>query len=131
MKTTITVGDSRFKIVKKLENTYIVEKDNERYVYHKKKKCIVIPNYDVKSKVIPATVKTIKGRKQGDNYSLTRHLKLSERVLKVMDKRADTKRMEFAIEIGIYITTLSTFLKNKKVNESTLDVIEAWLKKHE
>lgn len=131
MKTTITVGDSRFKIVKKLENTYIVEKDNERYVYHKKKKCIVIPNYDVKSKVIPATVKTIKGRKQGDNYSLTRHLKLSERVLKVMDKRADTKRMEFAIEIGISITTLSTFLKNKKVNESTLDVIEAWLKKHE
>lgn len=131
MKTTITVGDSRFKIVKKLENTYIVEKDNERYVYHKKKKCIVIPNYDVKSKVIPATVKTIKGRKQGDNYSLTRHLKLSERVLKVMDKRSDTKRMEFAVEIGVSITTLSTFLKNKKVNESTLDVIEAWLKKHE
>ena len=125
MKTTITVGDSRFKIVKKLENTYIVERDNERYVYSKKKKCIVIQNYDVKAKVIPATVKTIKGRKQGDNYSLTRHLKLSERVLKVMDKRSDTKRM------GISITTLSTFLKNKKVNESTLDVIEAWLKKHE
>ena len=128
---TITVGSDLFKIVKKLENTYIVERDNERYVYHKKKKCIVIPNYDVRAKVIPATVKTIKGRKQGDNYSLTRHLKLSERVLKVMDKRADTKRMEFAIEIGISITTLSTFLKNKKVNESTLDVIEAWLKKHE
>nr|DAV68546.1 MAG TPA: PURINE NUCLEOTIDE SYNTHESIS REPRESSOR/DNA COMPLEX REGULATION, DNA-BINDING, REPRESSOR, PURINE [Caudoviricetes sp.] len=128
---TITVGACLFKIVKKLENTYIVEKDNERYVYHKKKKCIVIPNYDVRAKVIPATVKTIKGRKQGDNYSLTRHLKLSERVLKVMDKRSDTKRMEFAVEIGVSITTLSTFLKNKKVNESTLDVIEAWLKKYE
>lgn len=48
-----------------------------------------------------------------------------------MDKRKDTKRMEFAVEIGVSITTLSTFLKNKKVNESTLDVIEAWLKKHE
>lgn len=128
---TIIVGAYIFKIIKKLENTYIVEKDNERYVYSKKKKCIVIPNYDVKAKVIPATVKTIKGRKQGDNYSLTRHLKLSERVLKVMDKRSDTNRMEFAVEIGISITTLSTFLKNKKVNESTLDVIEAWLKKHE
>ena len=127
----VQVGNESYNIVKKLENTYIVEKDNERYVYHKKKKCIVIPNYDMRAKVIPATVKTIKGRKQGDNYSLTRHLKLSERVLKVMDNRADTKRMEFAGEIGISITTLSTFLKNKKVNESTLDVIEAWIKKHE
>lgn len=129
MKTTITVGDSRFKIVKKLENTYIVEKDNERYVYHKKKKCIVIPNYDVKSKVIPATVKTIKGRKQGDNYSLTRHLKLSERV--VMDMPISIANSILFVSARLSITTLSTFLKNKKVNESTLDVIEAWLKKHE
>lgn len=44
----IKIGNDSYVIIKELENTKIVEKDNKRYVYHKKKKIIITPNYDAK-----------------------------------------------------------------------------------
>ena len=128
---TIAVGSQSFKIIKELENTIIVEKDNDRYVYHKKKKIIITPNYDEKPIVKAPEIKVSKGRAKNDSYSLERHQELSERVQKVMDKRAGYYRFEIAREIGFSPTTLTTFLKNKKVNGSSLDVVESWLKKNE
>jgi len=48
-----------------------------------------------------------------------------------MDKRSGCYRFEIAREIGFSPTTLTTFLNIKKVNGSSLDVIESWLKKNE
>nr|DAS24269.1 MAG TPA: repressor regulating protein [Caudoviricetes sp.] len=127
---TITVGFQSFKIIKELENTIIVEKDGKRYVYHKKKKIIVTPNYDAKPIIKVAEIKARTGRANNDSYSLIRHQKLSERVQKIMDKRK-CYRFEIAGEIGFSTATLATFLKNKKVNGSSLDVVESWLEKNE
>lgn len=127
---TLTVGFQTFKIIKELENTIIVEKDGKRYVYHKKKKIIVTPSYDVKSIIKVAKIKARTGRANNDSYSLIRHQKLSERVQKIMDKRK-CYRFEIAGEIGFSTATLATFLKNKKVNGSSLDVVESWLEKNE
>lgn len=44
----IKIGNDSYVIIKELENTKIVEKDNKRYVYSKKKKIIITPNYDAK-----------------------------------------------------------------------------------
>ena len=131
MKTkTLTVGFQTFKIIKELENTTIVSKDGKRYVYHKKKKIIVTPNYDAKPIIKVAEIKARTGRANNDSYSLIRHQNLSERVQKIMDKRK-CYRFEIAGEIGFSTATLATFLKNKKVNGSSLDVVESWLKKNE
>ena len=127
---TITVGSQSFKNIKELENTIIVEKDGKRYVYHKKKKIIVTPNYDAKPIVKVAEIKAKTGRANNDSYSLIRHQNLSERVQKIMDKRK-CYRFEIAGEIGFSTATLATFLKNKKVNGSSLDVVESWLEKNE
>lgn len=127
---TITVVFQSFKIIKELENTIIVEKDKNRYLYHKKKKIIVTPNYDAKSIVKAPKIKARVGRANNDNYSLVRHENLSKRVRKIMDKRK-CYRFEIATEIGFSTVTLATFLKNKKVNGSSLDVVESWLKKNE
>ena len=127
---TITVGSQSFKNIKELENTIIVEKDGKRYVYHKKKKIIVTPNYDAKPIVKVAEIKAKTGRANNDSYSLIRHQNLSERVQKIMDKRK-CYRFEIAGEIGFTTATLATFLKNKKVNGSSLDVVESWLEKNE
>lgn len=127
---TITVGFQSFKIIKELENTIIVSKGGKRYVYHKKKKIIVTPNYDAKSIVKAPKIKARVGRANNDNYSLVRHENLSKRVRKIMDKRK-CYRFEIATEIGFSTVTLATFLKNKKVNGSSLDVVESWLEKNE
>lgn len=127
---TITVGSQSFKIIKELENTIIVSKGGKRYVYHKKKKIIVTPNYDAKPIVKVAEIKARTGRANNDSYSLIRHQNLSERVQKIMDKRK-CYRFEIAGEIGFSTATLATFLKNKKVNGSSLDVVESWLEKNE
>lgn len=127
---TLTVGFQTFKIIKELENTIIVEKDGKRYVYHKKKKIIATPNYDAKPIIKVAEIKARTGRANNDSYSLIRHQNLSERVQKIMDKRK-CYRFEIAGEIGFSTATLATFLKNKKVNGSSLDVVESWLKKNE
>lgn len=127
---TLTVGFQTFKIIKELENTIIVSKGGKRYVYHKKKKIIVTPNYDAKPIVKAPEIKARTGRANNDSYSLIRHQKLSERVQKIMDKRK-CYRFEIAGEIGFSTATLATFLKNKKVNGSSLDVVESWLKKNE
>lgn len=127
---TITVGFQSFKIIKELENTIIVSKGGKRYVYHKKKKIIVTPNYDAKPIVKVAEIKAKTGRANNDSYSLIRHQNLSERVQKIMDKRK-CYRFEIAGEIGFSTATLATFLKNKKVNGSSLDVVESWLEKNE
>lgn len=127
---TITVGFQSFKIIKELENTIIVEKDGKRYVYHNKKKIIVTPNYDAKPIIKVAEIKARTGRANNDSYSLIRHQNLSERVQKIMDKRK-CYRFEIAGEIGFSTATLATFLKNKKVNGSSLDVVESWLEKNE
>ena len=127
---TITVGFQSFKIIKELENTIIVSKGEKRYVYHKKKKIIVTPNYDAKPIIKVAEIKARTGRANNDSYSLIRHQNLSERVQKIMDKRK-CYRFEIAGEIGFSTTTLATFLKNKKVNGSSLDVVESWLEKNE
>lgn len=127
---TITVGFQSFKIIKELENTIIVSKGGKRYVYHKKKKIIVTPNYDAKPIIKVAEIKARTGRANNDSYSLLRHKNLSERVQKIMDKRK-CYRFEIAGEIGFSTATLATFLKNKKVNGSSLDVVESWLEKNE
>lgn len=127
---TLTVGFQTFKIIKELENTTIVSKDGKRYVYHKNKKIIVTPNYDAKPIVKAPEIKARTGRANNDSYSLIRHQKLSERVQKIMDKRK-CYRFEIAGEIGFSTATLATFLKNKKVNGSSLDVVESWLEKNE
>lgn len=127
---TITVGFQSFKIIKELETTIIVSKGGKRYVYHKKKKIIVTPNYDAKPIIKVAEIKARTGRANNDSYSLIRHQKLSERVQKIMDKRK-CYRFEIAGEIGFSTATLATFLKNKKVNGSSLDVVESWLEKNE
>lgn len=127
---TITVGFQSFKIIKELENTIIVSKGGKRYVYHKKKKIIVTPNYDAKPIVKVAEIKARTGRANNDSYSLIRHQNLSDRVQKIMDKRK-CYRFEIAGEIGFSTATLATFLKNKKVNGSSLDVVESWLEKNE
>lgn len=127
---TITVGFQSFKIIKELENTIIVSKGGKRYVYHKKKKIIVTPNYDAKPIIKVAKIKARTGRANNDSYSLIRHKNLFERVQKIMDKRK-CYRFEIAGEIGFSTATLATFLKNKKVNGSSLDVVESWLEKNE
>ena len=127
---TITVGFQSFKIIKELENTIIVSKGGKRYVYHKKKKIIVTPNYDAKPIIKVAEIKARTGRANNDSYSLVRHQNLSERVQKIMDKRK-CYRFEIAGEIGFSTATLATFLKNKKVNGSSLDVVESWIEKNE
>ena len=128
---TLKIGDDSYLVIKELENTKIVEKDNKRYVYHKKKKIIITPNYDEKPIVKAPNIKASRGREKNDSYSLERHQELSERVRKVMDKRVGCYRFEIAREIGFSTLTLTTFLKNKKVNGSSLDVVESWLKKNE
>lgn len=126
----IKIKNETYKKIKELENTIIVSKDGKRYVYHKKKKIIVTPNYDAKSIVKAPKIKARVGRANNDNYSLVRHEKLSKRVRKIMDKRK-CYRFEIATEIGFSTATLATFLKNKKVNGSSLDVVESWLEKNE
>lgn len=126
----IKIKNETYKKIKELENTIIVSKDGKRYVYHKKKKIIVTPNYDAKSIVKAPKIKAKVGRANNDSYSLTRHKNLSERVQKIMDKRK-CYRFEIAGEIGFSTATLATFLKNKKVNGSSLDVVESWLEKNE
>lgn len=128
---TIAVSFQSFKIIKELENTIIVEKDDERYLYHKKKKIIITPNYDAKKITKAPEIKASKGRAKNDSYTLEKHKELAERVQKVMDKRKGCYRFEIAREIGFSPTTLTTFLNIKKVNGSSLDVVESWLKKNE
>lgn len=128
---TIKIGNDSYVIIKELENTIIVKKDENRYVYHKKKKIIITPNYDEKPIVKAPDVKASRGREKNDSYSLERHQELSARVQKVMDKRVGCYRFEIAKEIGFSATTLTTFLNIKKVNGSSLDVVESWLKKNE
>lgn len=128
---TIAVGFQSFKIIKELENTIIVEKDDKRYLYHKKKKIIITPNYDAKKITKAPEIKASKGRAKNDSYTLEKHKDLAERVQKVMDKRKGCYRFEIAREIGFSPTTLTTFLNIKKVNGSSLDVVESWLKKNE
>lgn len=127
----IKIGNDSYVIIKELENTKIVEKDNKRYVYHKKKKIIITPNYDAKKITKAPEIKASRGRENNDSYSLERHQNLSERVQKVMDKREGYYLFEIAKEIGFSSPTLAKFLKNKKVNGSSLDVVESWLKKNE
>lgn len=127
----IKIGNDSYVIIKELENTKIVEKDNKRYVYSKKKKIIITPNYDAKKIAKAPEIKASKGRPKNDSYTLERHKNLSERVQKVMDKRSDCYRFEIAREIGFSATTLTTFLNIKKVNGSSLDVVESWLNKNE
>ena len=128
---TITVGFQSFKIIKELENTIIVEKDKNRYLYHKKKKIIITPNYDAKKITKAPEIKASKGRAKNDSYTLEKHKDLAGRVQKVMDRRSGCYRFEIAKEIGFSTTTLTTFLNNKKVNGSSLDVVESWLLKNE
>lgn len=125
----IEIKNEIYTKIKELENTIIVAKDGKRYVYHKKK-IIVTPNYDSKPIIKVAEIKARTGRANNDSYSLIRHQKLSERVQKIMDKRK-CYRFEIAGEIGFSTATLATFLKNKKVNGSSLDVVESWLEKNE
>ena len=127
----IKIGNESYLIIKELENTIIVEKGGKRVLFHKKKKILITPNYDEKPIVKAPEIKASKGRAKNDSYSLERHQELSERVQKVMDKRAGCSRFEIAREIGFSPTTLTTFLKNKKVNGSSLDVVESWLEKNE
>lgn len=127
----IKIGNDSYVIIKELENTKIVEKDNKRYVYSKKKKIIITPNYDAKKITKAPEIKASKGRAKNDSYTFERHKDLSERVQKVMDRRSGCYRFEVAKEIGFSATTLTTFLNNKKVNGSSLDVVESWLKKNE
>lgn len=127
----IKIGNDSYVIIKELENTKIVEKDNKRYVYSKKKKIIITPNYDAKKITKAPEIKASKGRVKNDSYTLEKHKDLAERVQKVMDRRSGCYRFEIAKEIGFSATTLTTFLNNKKVNGSSLDVVESWLKKNE
>lgn len=127
----LNLGNESYSVIKELENTLILEKGKNRYVYHKKKKVIVTPNYDEKPVVKSPNIKASKGRAKNDDYSLERQKNLSERVQKIMDERSGAYRYEIAREIGFSPTTLTTFLRNKKVNGSSLDVVESWLKKNE
>lgn len=127
---TLKIGNDSYLVIKELENTIIVKKDENRYVYHKKKKIIITPNYDEKPIVKSPDIKASRGREKDDSYSIERHQELSARVQKVMDKRKCYK-FEIAKEIGFSTPTLTTFLKNKKVNSSSLDIVESWLKKNE
>lgn len=126
----IKIKNETYTKIKELENTIIVSKGGKRYVYHKKKKIIVTPNYDEKPIVKAPEIKARVGRASNDNYSLVRHENLSKRVRKIMDKRK-CYRFEIATEIGFSTVTLAAFLKNKKVNGSSLDVVESWLEKNE
>ena len=126
---TLKIGNDSYLVIKELENTIIVKKDENRYVYHKKKKIIITPNYDEKPIVKSPDIKA--SREKDDSYSIERHQELSARVQKVMDKRVGCYRFEIAKEIGFSSITLATFLKNKKVNGSSLDIVESWLKKNE
>lgn len=100
-------------------------------MYHKKKKIIITPNYDAKKITKAPEIKASKGRAKNDSYTLEKHKDLAERVQKVMDRRSGCYRFEIAREIGFSTATLATFLKNKKVNGSSLDVVESWLEKNE
>ena len=126
----IKIKNETYTKIKELENTIIVSKDGKRYVYHKKKRIIVTPNYDAKPIVKAPEIRARVGRANNDNYSLVRHENLSKRVQKIMDKRK-CYRFEITGEIGFSTATLATFLKNKKVNGSSLDVVESWLLKNE
>lgn len=127
----IKIKNETYTKIKELENTIIVSKGGKRYVYHKKKKIIVTPNYDAKPIVKAPDIKASRGREKDGSYSLERHQELSERVRKVMDKRVGSYLFEIAKEIGFSSPTLAKFLKNQKVNSSSLDVVESWLKKNE
>ena len=122
---TIAVGFQSFKIIKELENTIIVEKDDKRYLYHKKKKIIITPNYDAKKITKAPETKASKGRAKNDSYTLEKHKDLAERVQKVMDRRSGCYRFEIAREIGFSPTrTLGNyFAKSSSYSSNALTII--------
>ena len=121
----IKIKNETYTKIKELENTIIVAKDGKRYVYHKKKKIIVTPNYDAKPIIKVAEIKARTGRANNDSYSLIRHQNLSERVQKIMDKRRSTMVYE-SIKSVIHKIEKERSRKELKLNESQREVFRRW-----
>lgn len=128
-KTEITIDGVAYPVIKELEFNYVIQYENDKRLFNKRKKRLVGTGYNEKEHKKKALVRTVQGR--NGTYDQVEHLKLIPRFNKIREKHDRYTLNELAKSIGVSEPTLSTFRRGKRINEMTLNVIREWILENE
>ena len=128
-KDGVIINGVVYPVIKELEFNYVIQYENDKRLFNKRKKRLVDSGYNDKKQKKNATVRTTRGK--SGNYDQVEHFKLIPRFNKIRERNDRYTLHELARNIGTSEMTLSNFKNGKRVNETTLNIIREWILENE